>query len=139
MFFFFEFTFEDFLKELPFFEEPKNESEFLINLQFLYLTKKDKKAQSDLWLKSIVIAKKFISLERKAKGFYLDVKDFEEKAIESVEYIMRRYAKRKDNACWVVRKNYISAIYHGVQHALYYQSKSERLYTKLKKLGGLKQ
>ena len=138
LFFFFEFTYQDFVEELPFFAEPKTDSEILINLQYAYLARKDKKAQASLWLKSIEIAKKFIRKERKEKGFFLDDTDFEEKAVEAVEYIMRRYAKRKDNFCWSVRKNYVSAIYNGVRHALYYQSKSEQLYTRLKKLEGRK-
>ena len=138
MFFFFEFTYQDFVEELPFFAEPKTDSEILINLQYAYLVRKDRKAQAALWLKAIEIAKKFIRKERKANGFYLDDDDFYEKAVEAVEYIMRRYAKRKDNYCWSVRKNYVSAIYNGVRHALYYQSKSEQLYTRLKKLEGRK-
>lgn len=138
VFFFFEFTFQDFVEELPFFAEPKTDSEILINLQYAYLARKDRKAQTALWLKAIVIAKKFIRRERKEKGFFLDDSDFEEKAVEAVEYIMRRYARRKDNYCWSVRKNYVSAIYNGVRHALYYQSKTEQLYTRLKKLEGKK-
>lgn len=138
VFFFFEFTFQDFVEELPFFAEPKTDSEILINLQYAYLARKDRKAQTALWLKAIVIAKKFIRRERKEKGFFLDDSDFEEKAVEAVEYIMRRYARRKDNYCWSVRKNYVSAIYNGVRHALYYQNKAEQLYTRLKKLEGKK-
>jgi len=138
VFFFFEFTFQDFVEELPFFAEPKTDSEILINLQYAYLARKDRKAQTALWLKAIVIAKKFIRRERKEKGFFLDDSDFEEKAVEAVEYIMRRYARRKDNYCWSVRKNYVSVIYNGVRHALYYQSKTEQLYTRLKKLEGKK-
>lgn len=138
MFFFFEFTWQDFIEELPFYAEPKNDSEILINLQSAYLAKNDRKAHRDLWLKSIEIAKKLIRNERKQKGFYLDDADFEDKAIEAVEYVLRRYSERKDNYCWSVRKNYVSALYNGVRHALYYQSKSEQLYTRLKKLEGRK-
>ena len=138
MFFFFEFTYQDFVEELPFFAEPKTDSDFLINLQYAFLARKDRQAQAKLWLKSIEIAKKFIHSERKKKGFFLDDTDFEEKAIAAVEYIMRRYAKRKDNYCWSVRKNYVSAIYNGVRHALFYQNKSEQLYTRLKKMEGKK-
>ena len=138
MFFFFEFTWQDFIEELPFYAEPKNDSEILINLQYAYLAKNDRKAHRDLWLKSIEIAKKLIRNERKQKGFYLDDADFEDKAIEAVEYVLRRYSERKDNYCWSVRKNYVSALYNGVRHALYYQSKSEQLYTRLKKLEGRK-
>lgn len=138
MFFFFEFTWQDFIDELPFYAEPKNDSEILINLQYAYLAKNDRKAHRDLWLKSIEIAKKLIRNERKQKGFYLDDADFEDKAIEALEYVLRRYSERKDNYCWSVRKNYVSALYNGVRHALYYQSKSEQLYTRLKKLEGRK-
>ena len=138
MFFFFEFTWQDFIDELPFYAEPKNDSEILINLQYAYLAKNDRKAHRDLWLKSIEIAKKLIRNERKQKGFYLDDADFEDKAIEAVEYVLRRYSERKNNYCWSVRKNYVSALYNGVRHALYYQSKSEQLYTRLKKLEGRK-
>ena len=138
MFFFFEFTWQDFIDELPFYAEPKNDSEILINLQYAYLAKNDRKAHRDLWLKSIEIAKKLIRNERKQKGFYLDDADFEDKAIEAVEYVLRRYSERKDNYCWSVRKNFVSALYNGVRHALYYQSKSEQLYTRLKKLEGRK-
>ena len=138
MFFFFEFTWQDYIDELPFYAEPKNDSEILINLQYAYLAKNDRKAHRDLWLKSIEIAKKLIRNERKQKGFYLDDADFEDKAIEAVEYVLRRYSERKDNYCWSVRKNYVSALYNGVRHALYYQSKSEQLYTRLKKLEGRK-
>jgi len=136
MVFFFEFTYQDFIDELPFFAEPKNDSQILINLQYAYLAKNDKKALGELWLKSIEIAKKLIRNERKQKGFYLDNADFDDKAIEAVEYVLRRYAKRKDNYCWSVRNNFVSALYNGVRHALYYQSKSEQLYSRIKKLEG---
>ena len=135
-FFFFEFTYQDFVDELPFFAEPKTDSEILINLQYAYLARKDKKAHEALWLKAIEIAKKMIRKERNTNGFYLDETDFEDKAVEAVEYVLRRYSEQKDNYCWSVRENYISAIYNGVRHALYYQSKSEQLYTRLKKLEG---
>ena len=138
MFFFFEFTWQDFLDELPEAEHPANESDILINLQKKWLTDGDRKAQTLMWTKSITIAKKFIIKERKQKGFFLDPEDFEEKALEAVEYVFSRYNRRIDNWCWCVRKNFISAIYNGVRHALYYQSKSEQLYESIKKnKGGL--
>ena len=136
MVFFFEFTYQDFIDELPCFAEPKNDSQILINLQYAYLAKNDKNAFGELWLKSIEIAKKLIRNERNQKGFYLDNADFDDKAIEAVEYVLRRYAKRKDNYCWSVRNNFVSALYNGVRHALYYQSKSEQLYSRIKKLEG---
>ncbi len=132
-FFFFEFTYQDFLSELPFFDTPKNDNETLMNLQYMYLSKKDRKAQESLWLISIAIAKKLIRKEQKEKKFFLAASDLEDKAVEAVEYILRRYDRRKDNACWCVRKNFISAIYNGVRHALYYQNKTEQLYNELKK------
>ncbi|MBR1721364.1 MAG: hypothetical protein IJ727_02590 [Treponema sp.] len=126
-------TYQDFLSELPFFEVPKNDNETLLNLQYMYLSKNDKKAQEALWLKSIAIARKLIRKEQKTKKFFLDEDILEDKSVAAVEYILRRYSKRKDNACWYVRENFISVIYNGVRHALYYQSKTERLYNMLQK------
>lgn len=134
MFFFFEFTYQDFINELPFFNNPKNDNEKLINLQYMFLARNDKKAQAELWLKSTEIAKKLIKKERKEKAFFLDPDDLDDKALEAVEYVMRRYGKKTENDCWCVRTNYISAIFNGVRHALYYRSKSDELYDRVKKL-----
>jgi len=82
-FFFFEFTYQDFLSELPFFDTPKNDNETLMNLQYMYLSKKDRKAQESLWLISIAIAKKLIRKEQKEKKFFLAASDLEDKAVES--------------------------------------------------------
>ena len=87
----------------------------------------DRTAWAELWERSLGIAGKLITKERKEKGFYLSSSDYEDKRIEAVEYVLRRYAKRyRGGRQWHVSSSFISALYGGVRHALYYDSQRKK-------------
>ena len=112
---------------LPRFDSPSCDNEALLNLQYRYIVLGDRTAWAELWERSLGIAGKLITKERKEKGFYLSSSDYEDKRIEAVEYVLRRYAKRyRGGRQWHVSSSFISALYGGVRHALYYDSQRKK-------------
>lgn len=113
-------------RTLPDFPSPSCENEALLNLQRRYLLYGDSMAWSELWRRCLVIAGKLIAKERKEKGFYLSAADYEDKRMEAVEYVLRRYSKRYSGGRrWHVSKSFMSALYGGVRHALYYDAQKK--------------
>lgn len=119
------------METLPRFPEPRNDSEELINLQWRYLALDDRGAWATLWMRCLKVAGKLIRKEQKEKGFSLSEYDYEDKKLEAVEYVLRRYSKTyRDRSGserrWFVSRNFISALYGGVRHALYYDAQKKK-------------
>lgn len=119
------------METLPRFSEPRNDSEELINLQWRYLALNDKGAWAALWARCLKVAGKLIRKEQKEKGFSLSEYDYEDKKMEAVEYVLRRYSrtyrdKSGSERRWFVSKSFISALYGGVRHALYYDAQKKK-------------
>ncbi|WP_147612314.1 hypothetical protein [Treponema pectinovorum] len=118
-----------FLENLTTYEKPRNDNERLCNLQAQYLRTGSKQAEAELWLSCLEIAHKLINKEKREKRFYLDEDEKQDKAIEAVEYVLKRYKKQYKNQrakgkmnskYWAVKKSFLNALYGGVRHALYY-------------------
>lgn len=101
---------------VPYFEHPKDLNETLLNLQHDWLILKDKKAWARLWQLSIAYAESEILKQKEIHGFRLASDEKEDKALNAVEYVLRRYTTRRG---WCVKKSFISQIYGGVMHALW--------------------
>lgn len=104
--------------DLPYFENPKNDSQLLLNYQFLYLRNGDQKAWGDLLSLSYEVTQRLLwKWLSEHKGIYLDKYDQSEKIDEAIWYVLRRY---KTRVGWYVSKNFISALNGGVKHAMLY-------------------
>lgn len=114
------------LGSLPFFPEPRNDNEILLNLQRRILADKDGSAWGEMWERCMVIAGKLISIERKAKGLHFSADELEDLKIDAVTYVLRRYRKTyRDGSVWHVEKSFINALRGGVLHALYYEAQDK--------------
>lgn len=108
--------------------ENLNDNIKLLELQDRFLNG-DSSAWSELWVLSLEVCKRIIKSEQKQKGFFLNEDDFEDKASCAVEYVLRRYRKKyKSGKSYRIEKNFVSALYFGVIHALYYRSEKDRAF-----------
>lgn len=74
----------------------ETDNEKLLCLQDEYL-RGDKKPWGNLWVSSLEVVKKMISKERAAKGFHLDVSDFDDKAILADDRFYRGLSCLRDS------------------------------------------
>ncbi len=100
----------------------------LLELQDRFLNG-NSSAWSELWVLSLQVCKRIIKHEQKQKGFFLNNDDLEDKAMNAVFYVLRRYKKTyKNGKTYRIEKNFVSALYFGVIHALYYRSKKDKAF-----------
>lgn len=112
------------LSVLPHFYAPKDDNELLLNYQYEMIMHHSKAAEEKLWVKSISLAGAFIRKEMGNKGFFLSREEIEDKKLDAVEYVLRRFKGKKQ---YYIKESFTSAIYFGVEHALYYRNKGESL------------
>lgn len=124
--------FPDFSK-LSYYENPRNDNENLMNLQYKYLNGRSEKAWTELWSFAVYVSKKMVrDFYRKRKLFH-NSSDVYDKAIEATEYVLRRYKK---NLWYCCTKNLSSQLFLAVKHVFdyEYQTKSGKLEIEIKKL-----
>lgn len=109
-------------KDLPFFENPRNDNEVLLSCQHDWLVGNDRSARDRLWILAYRIARRMITAKLTQKGVTFDDELLHDKAVEAVEYVLRRYEYG-----WYVRKAYLRAIKWGVVHALFHRTKAQEL------------
>lgn len=107
---------------LVFVEQPKNDNDLLLNYQYLFLVKKDRKAWGNLWLLSRKIVRRIMRKIMKEKKLSFTREDFEDKVMNAVEYVLRRYST---NPFYYVKDNFISVLKGGVLHALWYMNNND--------------
>lgn len=104
--------------ELPYFENPANDSERLFNLQFRYLKNGDEEARKELHLLSWRIMKRLLWQRMKKGGMgWLDEERQNEIISDAFVYVFRRYEKGEGYA---VTKSFISVLKNGIRHAAGY-------------------
>ena len=113
------------LQDLPYFDKPINDNQILLNLQHDILVNGSKSAEDELWHRCIILAKKFIYKELGLGVRYLQPEDVEDRALDAVIFVLRRY---KDGSGWICKKDYPTQIYGGVKFALYFKTESQKLY-----------
>lgn len=107
-------------QELPYFENPSNDSEKLFNLQYKYLKNGEEQARKDLYLLSYEIMKRLLWRQMKKGGLgWLDEERQNEIVGDAFLYVFRRYERGKG---YVVTKSFISVLKKGVEHALKYKT-----------------
>ena len=112
----------DFLEEeqqviwdLPHFENPKNDNERLLNLQFRYRINGDKQALTEMYKIAFTIAMKYIP--KICEKYRLQKKriDREEKAHQAVTYIITSYLKKPH---WALNKSWTGYLYQATRKFL---------------------
>lgn len=106
----------------PYFPNPKDDNEKLLNLQYNFLKSG---SQADWWKLlefSQVIMKRLVWHFMKQKKISLDEISQDEKVGIALVYVMRRY---ETTIGYYVSKNYISFLKGGVRHAFDYHNKTD--------------
>ncbi|MGP1459924.1 MAG: hypothetical protein ACTTKL_11580 [Treponema sp.] len=109
---------------LPYFDNPSDDGERLMNAQHDFLLFNSEKAWRELWTLTVTVAGRIISAERQKNKFYLSADEKADKQMEAAEYLLRRYRTR---CGYFIRANFISAVKQSVYHALYYRNEGEKL------------
>ena len=105
-------------QDLPYFENPGNDSEKLFNLQFKYLKNGDQTARRELYLLSYEIMRRLLWSRMKKGGMgWLDKERQDEIVADAFWYVFRRYER---GVGYVVTKSFISVLKGGIKHALEY-------------------
>lgn len=100
----------------------------LLELQNRFLDG-DLSAWSELWKLSFLVCKRIILHEQKKKGFFINQDDCDDKALNAVEYVLRRYKKTyKNGSKYRVKSNFISVLHFGVIHSLYYKTENDKVF-----------
>lgn len=109
---------------LPYFSNPKDDNELLLNYQHDFIKNNDQEAWGKLLILSSVVSKRLLWkwLSEHPKEFLDDIAQ-DEKVSIAVLYVLRRY---KENVGWYVKKNFISALKSGVLHAMRYTTEIDK-------------
>lgn len=109
-------------------ENHKDDNKRLLELQERFLSG-DSRAWDELWLLSSAVCKRIIRHEQETKGFFISQDDLKDKTTSAVEYVLRRYRKTyKSGKSYKIEKNFVSALYFGVRHSLYYRSEKDKAF-----------
>lgn len=110
--------------DLPYFENPRTDTEKLLNYQFEYIKNGNPAAYAKLLDLAFQVCKNLVRWYLKThKDMYLDEIGQDEKASIAMEYVIRRY---KYNIGWYVRENYVGALKGGVLHAMTYENTTDK-------------
>jgi hypothetical protein len=110
--------------ELPYFENPQNDSEKLFSLQYKYLKERDEKARQDLYILAYEIMKRILWARMKKGGLgWLDEEQQNEIVGDAFLYVFRRYER---GIGYTVNKSFISVLKCGVKHALEYTTMKDK-------------
>lgn len=110
---------------LPHYEDPKNDNERLLELQYQF-KHGDPDALQKIYKLSYQICMKFINSEAKRNKHIrrLDYYDKLEKAHNAATYILEQYVKRET---FSIKKNYPGYLYLRIQHELYYRREVDKI------------
>lgn len=106
--------------ELPWYDNPQNDSEVMFNLQFRYLKKKDLAARDELYKLGYKVLFRLLWAEMKKKEFrFIDEEQQSDIVSNAFVYVFRRYEK---GLGYTVDKNFICVLRGGIRHALQYRT-----------------
>lgn len=113
-------------RKLPYFENPKDDNERLLNYQYAYMTQNDKNTLNAMYKKGKEIALKYIAAKAKKNKHIaaLCMGDREEKAHNAITYIIARYLRVKDFA---IHESFTAYLYLRIQHELFYRRKVDKI------------
>ncbi len=94
--------------ELPFFDNPQDDNERLLNLQYRYRVNGEQQALGEMYAEAIKIAPKLVAKVCKENKIRLQRIDCEEKAHQAVTYIITSYLKKPR---WAIDKSWTGYLY----------------------------
>ena len=106
--------------ELPYYDNPQNDTEVMFNLQFRYLKHKDLAARDELYKLGYKVLFRLLWAEMKKKEFrFIDDEQQADIVSNAFVYVFRRYEK---GCGYTVDKNFICVLRGGIRHALQYRT-----------------
>lgn len=121
----FEFVEEEKKIELPYFEEPKNDNEILLNLQHRY-RHGDLGALGEIYERGVIICHKLINKEARKNKHIRALGENEriEKANDAVTYIIQQFLTKKE---WHIKTSFTAYLFLRVQKELYNRRKCDEI------------
>lgn len=123
-----EFEFDELppTRPLPYYPEPKNDNEKLLNWQYEYRIKGDEKALNKMYRLGEIIALRYINTVAKKNEAVAKLAqcDKEEKAHNAITYIIARYLRVKDFA---ITESFTGYLFLRIKHELFYQRKVDKI------------
>ena len=93
-----------------------------LKAQELFLKNADEVAWSIMWNVGLTLSRKNLRKILNKTNHKMNSADFDDKAIESCEYVLRRYRKNyKNGKKYKITTSPCSAFHFGAMHALYYE------------------
>lgn len=106
--------------DLPYYDNPQNDSEKMFNLQFRYLKNKDLTARDELYKLGYQVLYRLLWAEMKKKECrFIDEEQQADIVSNAFVYVFRRYEK---GLGYTVDKNFICVLRGGIRHALQYRT-----------------
>lgn len=110
--------------ELPHWEEPKDDNERLLTLQYNFLVKGDQSAWLELWQLTENVAGRMLGNMCRKRKLAFTREEWEDKRADAVLYILRRYRTRKD---YWIEADYPLQIWYAVKHVLDHVNKRDEI------------
>lgn len=110
--------------ELPHWEEPKDDNEKLLTLQYNFLVKGDQSAWLELWQLTENVAGRMLGNMCRKRKLAFTREEWEDKRADAVLYILRRYRTRKD---YWIEADYPLQIWYAVKHVLDHVNKRDEI------------
>lgn len=109
----------------PRYEHPKNDNEWLFNFQYDYIVNGSQEAYGHLLELAFTVTKRLIRrwLAKKGGKVFWDDITQDEKTMEAIVYVLRRYST---TVGWYCSTNFITVLNDGVRHVTKYQTKIEK-------------
>ena len=124
----FDFEFDELppTRPLPYYPEPKNDNEKLLNWQYEYRIKGDEKALNKMYRLGEIIALRYINTVAKKNKAVAKMAqcDKEEKAHNAIVYIIARYLRVKDFA---ITNSFTGYLFLRIKHELFYRRKVDKI------------
>lgn len=104
---------------LPYFPEPKNDNETLLNYQYEFYRNDKQKALKKMYSLSLTICRRMVNKYMQSKKIYFS--DVDEKAHDAAMYVLTRFMK--PNSTYAIRKSFIAALHHAVLYIVCHRRK----------------
>lgn len=114
------------LSGLSHYENPSNDNEHLLELQYQYKVNGKQEALAEFYTKAVRVCEKIINQKARRNRFIkrLNEEEREEKAVDATNYIIEKFLKEPN---WYIKSNVPAYLYLRVLKELYYRSQGDAL------------
>lgn len=106
----------------------QHENKNFLMAQDLFLKNGDSESWCKMWIIGNKITLRLVNHELTKTRYHMSKEDREEKALDALIYVLRRYRKAyKSGKQYKIKSSPCSAFYFGVKHSLYYQTKADKI------------